>query len=190
MSRRIEIELTSARSDGTWTWRAAGALKPRGVLDGAVLYAGAKAGDVVRADAEFEIDGITILAVLPPKEKKRPEKERIELIGSRPEGPAVTANLVPARRGRPDGAAPARRREDTGRRRPGRSDDDRPAGTAPGQAGAERRRRSDRPAEGESRRERGPRPGQPGQPGHRGRPVPVEGAAPGGQQEVPAAPSR
>jgi len=98
MSRRIEIELTSARSDGTWTWRAAGALKPRGMLDGTVLYAGAKAGDVVRADAEFEIDGITILAVLPPKEKKRPEKERIELIGSRPEGPVVTTSLVPGRR--------------------------------------------------------------------------------------------
>ena len=28
VARRIEIELTSARPDGTWTWRAAGALNP------------------------------------------------------------------------------------------------------------------------------------------------------------------
>ena len=29
MSRRIDIELTSARPDGTWTWRAAGARNPK-----------------------------------------------------------------------------------------------------------------------------------------------------------------
>ena len=34
MSRRIEIELTSTRPDGSWTWRAAGAREPKGVLDG------------------------------------------------------------------------------------------------------------------------------------------------------------
>ena len=38
MARRIEIELTSARPDGTWTWRAAGAREPKGVLDGKLLY--------------------------------------------------------------------------------------------------------------------------------------------------------
>ena len=31
MSRRIEVELTSSRDDGTWTWRAAGAKQPAGV---------------------------------------------------------------------------------------------------------------------------------------------------------------
>src|ERR1700691_4589121 len=95
MSRRIEIELTSARPDGTWTWRAAGALKPRGVLDASVLYDGAKAGDVVRADAEFEIEGITIVAILPPKDKKRAEPERLEIIGpARAATPGVTSSLV------------------------------------------------------------------------------------------------
>ena len=34
VSRRIEIELTSARDDGSWTWRAAGAREPRGVRRG------------------------------------------------------------------------------------------------------------------------------------------------------------
>ena len=147
MSRRIEIELTSARSDGTWTWRSAGALKPRGVLDGAVLYAGAKAGDVVRAEAEFELDGITILAVLPPKEKKRPDKERLELIGRGREEPAVTASLTSAGAGRSAGVAPSRRNADATRKRTGRSPGERAsAGTPPAGPGTERNPRPDRAA--------------------------------------------
>src|SRR3982751_2625296 len=94
MARRIEIELTSARDDGTWTWRAAGAKQPKGVLDATVLYEGAKAGDVVRAEAEFEIEGITILAVLPPKEK-RAEPPRLEIIGPPRDLTPVTSSLVP-----------------------------------------------------------------------------------------------
>ena len=66
MSRRIEVELTSTREDGTWTWRAAGAKQPKGELDGGLLYRDAKVGDVVRADADFLIDGIVVTAVLPP----------------------------------------------------------------------------------------------------------------------------
>ena len=65
MPRRIEVELTSVREDGTWTWRAAGARQPKGTLDGALLHEGAAVGEVVRADAEFDVDGITITSVLP-----------------------------------------------------------------------------------------------------------------------------
>jgi hypothetical protein len=60
VARRIDIELTSARPDGSWTWRAAGAMQPRGVVDGKLLPDGTKAGDVVKADADFEIEGIVI----------------------------------------------------------------------------------------------------------------------------------
>src|SRR4051812_38216491 len=96
MSRRIDIELTSSRDDGSWTWRAAGAKQPKGVLDGDLLYPGAKAGDVVRAEAEFEIDGITVISVLAPKEK-RTEPERLEIIGPPREHQGVTSSLVPKR---------------------------------------------------------------------------------------------
>ena len=34
---RIDIELTSSRRDGSWTWRAAGAREPQGVVDASVL---------------------------------------------------------------------------------------------------------------------------------------------------------
>ena len=77
VARRIEIELTSARPDGTWTWRAAGALNPRGTVDAALLYGGAKAGDVVRAEAEFGIEGITVVSVEPPRVVEGSDPSRI-----------------------------------------------------------------------------------------------------------------
>ena len=52
MSRRIDIELTSDRGDGSWTWRAAGAKQPKGVLRAELLPAGAVVGQELRADVE------------------------------------------------------------------------------------------------------------------------------------------
>jgi hypothetical protein len=96
MSRKIEVELTSERDDGSWTWRAAGAKQPKGELDGSLLYSGAKVGDVVRAEADFGIDGIEVIGVQAPKERVRNEPERLEILGSprRDEG-GVTTSLAP-----------------------------------------------------------------------------------------------
>jgi hypothetical protein len=66
---RIEIELTSSSPDGSWTWRAAGAREPRGVLDGSILPGGVSVGDQLRVEAEHDVDGIRVLSVVPPKEK-------------------------------------------------------------------------------------------------------------------------
>src|SRR5688572_16411283 len=138
MSRRIEVELTSERDDGTWTWRAAGAKQPKGVLEGSLLYAGAKVGDVVRADADFDIEGITIIQVLPPK-GTRAEPERLEVIGPEREFKPVIANISP------DAERRERRRErpfrDAGDRpRPPRDGDrDRDRRTGPGQPGRSER---------------------------------------------------
>jgi hypothetical protein len=160
VSRRIDIELTSAQPDGTWTWRAAGARQPKGVLDGQVLYQGAKAGDVVRAEADFEIEGITIVSVMAPKEKKRSEPERIELLT--PSGPAVggvTTQLVGKTGGR------GRRDFDGFPREGGRDGGPRTGG--PGRTGGAPR--------GGGPRSGGPREG--------GRP---EGRGPGGGSDRPA----
>ena len=84
MSRRLEVELTSKREDGTYTWRAAGAKQPKGELDGALLYEGAAVGDVVRAEAEFAVDGVFIVAVQPPKAKRAmPETSLTWLLDNR-----------------------------------------------------------------------------------------------------------
>jgi hypothetical protein len=105
---RLEIELTSSRDDGTWTWRAAGARQPKGVLEATLLPAGAKVGDIVRVEAEQNIDGINVTSVLPPKTKAR-EAERLELI-AKPEGPLVSASVTgrPERRERGEGRRTAR----------------------------------------------------------------------------------
>ncbi len=110
MSRRIEVELTSQRDDGTWTWRAAGAKEPKGTLDGDLLYNGASVGDVCRADADFEIDGIFVTAVSLPKNRSgRPDDERIEVLGSGRDFDAVTMQL--AKKGRRDKRKGGRRQQ-------------------------------------------------------------------------------
>lgn len=162
MASRLEIELTSRREDGTWTWRAAGARQPKGDLDGALLPDGAAVGDVLRAEAEFMVDGIEVVSVAAPK-AARSEPERIELLGKGDDGPLVTTTLAPkgrggrggsrrdddrgGPRGRRDRGGGGRDRDGGGRDRDGRGRDR----DGRGRGGREDRRdRSDRP--------RGPRP--------------------------------
>lgn len=125
MSRRLEVELTSKRDDGSYTWRQAGAKQPKGDLDASLLYEGAKVGDVVRVDADFAVDGVFITAVLPPK-AKRVEKPKLEILGSGSEGGGVTTQLVgKGGRGDRDGKGRGRGRGDRDGRGRGRGDRDR-----------------------------------------------------------------
>jgi hypothetical protein len=144
MPRRIEIELTSARPDGTWTWRAAGAQKPKGVVDGSILPANATVGDVLRVEAEQEIDGLSILSVVAGREKAE-RGGLLELLPSSDFEPVTQVRAERARGDRDD------RRGGRDRDRP-RSDRDRPP-------------RRDRP-EGDTTRgdrdRRGPRRDSPG----------------------------
>ncbi|MFN2503268.1 MAG: hypothetical protein ABR540_03365 [Acidimicrobiales bacterium] len=136
---RIEIELTSSRADGSWTWRAAGARQPKGTLDGKLLTAGAKVGDVVRADVEVDVDGMAVTAVLPPKSKKADEG-RLEYIGPPVKEATTGLNWADF-----DGTDRQRRSGSGGRDRPGagggrrdrpggqgRPGDGRPGGGRPG----------------------------------------------------------
>ncbi len=158
VARRIEIELTSARPDGTWTWRAAGALNPRGSLDAALLYSGAKAGDVVRAEADFGIEGITVVSVEAPRVvEKTSDANRIELI-ERPITAGVTTQLAGGRsRGGPergDRGSDRRRDDQSGPRRPSRPSrpgDDNGRG-APRSPEGDSAARTDRPASDRPRR--------------------------------------
>ena len=164
MSRRIEIELTSARPDGTWTWRAAGAREPKGVLDGTLLPPDSKVGGLLKADAEYELDGITILAVMSTKGKAeksglleilpsaKPFEEVTQQLASRdrndrgPRGPRRDGDSRPPRR---DGEGRGPRR-DGDSRPPRREGDSAPRG--------DRGPRTDRPARTGDGPDRGPRP--------------------------------
>lgn len=125
MPRRIDIELTSSRDDGSWTWRAAGAKAPKGSVPGTLLPNASKVGDVLRVDAEFFVDGISIVGVLPAK-GARQAPDLLELISVAKDEPLVTSTLTSRqsddRRPRRDGP-----RRDSGPRREGgpRRDGDR-----------------------------------------------------------------
>lgn len=151
MSIRIDIELTSARPDGTWTWRAAGAQKPKGVVDGGLLPAGSVVGAVLRAEAERELDGMTILSVATTKAKTE-KAGLLELLVSDKPFEAVTQQLARRERGersdrdrgpRRDGdRRPSRERSERERRPDG---DRRPGGDKrPGRDRAEGDRRPSR----------------------------------------------
>ena len=148
MARKIDIELTSARSDGTWTWRVAGAKQPKGVLDGPLLPEGAKVGDVLRAEAEFELEG-TVITSVQAAPGKRPDPERLHLLtDARPFEPVITT-LVPKGAGRPS----------RDRRLFGEVAPDRDRGRPP------------RPADRGERPDRGPRPDRASRPASAERPA-------------------
>jgi hypothetical protein len=160
---RIDIELTSISGDGSWTWRAAGAREPKGVLDGSILPEGAAIGDQLRAESEHDVDGIRILSIVPPKQKAE-RTDRLELLPD--------ANFEPVTQQRV-----GRDRHESGRSRPRRSRDDRDTGEDRGRDGdrpkRDRGRSGDVPGdqrgprrEGEAtsggeRRHRGERPHRP-----------------------------
>jgi hypothetical protein len=143
MPNRIDIELTSARDDGSWTWRAAGAREPRGVLDGSLLPGGVSVGDQLKVEAEYGVDGISILSIVPPKDK--PGRELLELLPAETEFEPVTQQRAKRSDDRSDRRRSRRDDRRPGDRRDGRHGDDRPRG--------ERRERSEGESRGGERRE-------------------------------------
>jgi hypothetical protein len=167
MSHRIEIELTSSSGDGTWTWRAAGAKQPRGTVAGDLVPSGTAVGTVLRAEIESTLDGMSVIALLPPKGKEAAKPvERIEILGKPQSGPDVSVVLASKSKGRrregdrdrPDRDRPGRDRPD-GSRRPasGRARSEPAAAGSPAPRG-EGRGRPGGPSE-DRRRDRPARPG-------------------------------
>ena len=154
MSQRLEVMLTSRRPDGVWTWRAAGARHPKGVLEAELLPADAAVGDVLRVEAEVSVDGIAVRQVLPPK-TDRPPPERVEHIGTQrfTEGVTGPDKFTGDGRERSERRRGGDRRRDGGRRSGGgdsgrpQRDGGRPQrdGGRPQRRGPEGRRRGDGP---------------------------------------------
>src|SRR5918994_6384270 len=157
MSRRIDIELTSTRDDGSWTWRAAGAREPRGTIDGGLLPAGASVGDVLRVEVEGYLDGIEVTAVVPTRAPRR-EPDRLEIMGSSSRGDdqLVTTQLAGGRRGERGGGRGRDRDRGERSERGERGDSDR-RGRGEGRDGRARdgRSRDDRGGERRGGAERG-----------------------------------
>ncbi len=174
MSRRIEIEITSLNGDVA-TWRAAGAKLPKGVLSTSLVPGGPIIGGIYRADIEQFMEGIEVLAVLPPKTASPldPRHERVELLPKAAQGPDVIVTYAPKGRGgsRREGGRDGDGRRDGSKRPSGRPQSkDRTSGTA--NARPERGPRSEsgaRPDRG-PRSERSPGATRPTRPGRSERP--------------------
>ena len=156
MPTRIDIELTSVSGDGSWTWRAAGAREPKGILDGSILPAGAAVGDQLRAESEHDVEGIRILSIVPPKQKGG-RNDVLELLPSTDFEP-VTQQRTGRERHEPSRSRPRRGRDGDERddRNGDRSRSDR------GRRGEGRGpRRDDEAASGDDRRQGRQRPHRP-----------------------------
>lgn len=125
MARRLEVELTSTREDGTWTWRAAGAKQPRGEMNGDLLYPGAQVGDVCKVEAEFNLDGIDVTETFAPKGKKDRSASLLELISTPIPDSELVTEVKAKSRGR---GSDSRDRGDRGGRGDRKSGGDRPRG--------------------------------------------------------------
>ena len=161
MTRRLDIELTSRRDDGAWTWRAAGARQPKGDLNGALVPETVSVGDILRVEADAHLDGLEIVTVFAPR-PVRLEPERLELL-DRDVGALVTARLASkksrrhfeseTRGGDKAGERPGRkRRSDQARRDEGARDGDRRArldGHRSSDGAGDRRKGRDRSARAE-----------------------------------------
>ena len=143
MSRRIDIELTSALDDGAWTWRAAGAKQPKGTLDGSILPDGAKVGDELKVEVEQHMDGLSILSVVQGRQKSD-KGDVLEILPSEREFQPVVETRAKRERGE-------RRGGDGRGRRPRRDRDDRG-----GRDGDNRRGDGDRGDRRGGRNRRGP----------------------------------
>ena len=124
---RMEIELTSTREDGNWTWRAAGARQPKGSVGGSLVPTGAVVGDVLRVEVEQFMDGIEVTSVLADK-TAREAPALLEILGSGGDEPLVTTRLAGKRNRRRDDDGPRGGRDRRGGREGGRGDRRRPRG--------------------------------------------------------------
>ncbi len=156
MSRRIEIELTSTREDGTWTWRKAGGREPKGVVEATLVPDGSSVGDVLKADADFMIDGIDIVG-FSASTKARTEAETLEVIGGE-WVPGVVETRAPRSKGRGKGGdrkggdRKGRGRGRDGDKREGRDADNRGENRADKERSPRKPRNDDRPAKPKPKR--------------------------------------
>ncbi len=194
MSRHIDIELTSHASDGSWTWRAAGARQPKGVVESALVPTGEAVGAVLRADVEIGLEGIEILSLTAAKPARSPDKVegRIEVLGTPKRAPDVSVILAPTTGKRPrrrddedgDGRERRDRRSAGGGARPGGGPRTGGGSGAGGGAGGDRGERGERDGDSGGR---GPRGGTgPKRPGAR---RPGDGEGRPGRGERPTVPT-
>ena len=104
---KIDVELTSRRDDGNWTWRAVGAREPRGTVDSSLLNADVRIGSQFSVETEHFIDGIVVTKVFERKQSSD-KGDVIEILGSGKNLDPVTTQLTKSKKGKkPSKRSPA-----------------------------------------------------------------------------------
>ena len=78
---KIDVEITSQRDDGDWTWRAVGAREPKGTIDASLLPTDSVVGSQFLVETEYFLDGIVITKVFDKKQESG-KSETLEILGS------------------------------------------------------------------------------------------------------------
>ena len=103
---KIEVEITSQREDGSWTWRAIGAREPKGTVDASLLTSDVTVGAQFLVETEHFIDGLVVSKVFERKQSSN-KGEIIEIIGSGKTLDPVTTQLAKKRNRKSSKRAPS-----------------------------------------------------------------------------------
>ena len=90
---KIDVEITSKRENGDWTWRAVGARQPKGTINASLLPTESAVGSQFSVETEHYLDGIVVTKVFDKKQTSG-KGETLEILGSGKENDLVTTKLA------------------------------------------------------------------------------------------------
>jgi len=96
---KIDVEITSQREDGDWTWRAVGAREPKGTVEASLLPDDLSVGTQFSVETEHFLDGIVVTKVFDKKQESEKGKT-LEILGSGKEADLVTTQLAKSKKGK------------------------------------------------------------------------------------------
>ena len=95
---KIEVEITSQRENGDWTWRAVGAREPKGTVEASLLPTDLIIGAQFSVETEHFLDGIVVTKVFDQKQASE-KGETLEILGSGKQTDLVTTQLAKNKKG-------------------------------------------------------------------------------------------
>ena len=90
---KIDVEITSKRENGDWTWRAVGARQPKGTINASLVPTESAVGSQFSVETEHYLDGIVVTKVFDKKQTSG-KGETLEILGSGKENDLVTTKLA------------------------------------------------------------------------------------------------
>ena len=96
---KIDVEITSQREDGDWTWRAVGAREPKGTVEASLLPDDLSIGTQFSVETEHFLDGIVVTKVFDKKQEAE-KGETLEILGSGKHADLVTTQLAKRKKGK------------------------------------------------------------------------------------------